>query len=164
MRLRTSKAHECGVCGNQKAYSATQGLGWLCSKECFEKARDTRRAHHNKTRELATEDFPEEFQLSDFERYVLRLALYHEDNHLDYLKESQIWSLEDLVEDLKGRVLQYIPSKYVKLTEARGHARLFTGGTYEVLKPIPKSIVVGVLGTITRPTDLEEFMEKIQGE
>ena len=71
MRMRTSVASPCDECG-EDAFTGYQGLGWLCSEECFNTAKEKRDAFHDELRALKTEDFPDEFQLSDFERDWVR--------------------------------------------------------------------------------------------
>lgn len=154
MRMRKSVASPCDECG-EDAFTGYQGLGWLCSEECFNTAKEKRDAFHDELRALKTEDFPDEFQLSDFERYALRIALdcVDDEETFEFIKKNHphLTSIEDVAEEVKERTLNRIPGEYVEIEEARGHARMFTSGTYRVVKPIPKSVIIEAFGAPDEP-------------
>ena len=154
MRMRKSVASPCDECG-EDAFTGYQGLGWLCSEECFNTAKEKRAAFHDELRALKSDDFPDEFQLSDFERYALRIALdcVDDEETFEFIKKNHphLTSIEDVAEEVKERTLNRIPGEYVEIEEARGHARLFTGGTYRVVKPIPKSVIIEAFGAPDEP-------------
>jgi hypothetical protein len=51
----------------------------------------------------------------------------------------------ELTMDLLEKIVRRIPREFVKVEEARGHARLFASGTYEIVKAIPSALVVEAL-------------------
>ena len=154
MRIQKSVASPCGVCGKD-SFTGYQGLGWLCSKECFNTAKEKRVAFHDELRALTIEDFPDEFQLSDFERYTLRIALdcVDDEETYEFIKKNHphLRNVEDVAEEVKECALNHIPSEYVEIEEARGHARMFTSGTYRVVKPIPKSVIIEAVSARDEP-------------
>jgi len=52
---------------------------------------------------------------------------------------------EDLALEIKERVLQFVPLYYVSSMDAKGHERIFYGGTFEFKCKVPKKVILNAL-------------------
>src|SRR5262249_60054760 len=101
--------------------------------------------------ELRLEDpltMPDLFRVPEFDRFVLKLAVFLLDRLSPQVRElfrkrapSLLEPLEMALE-LKERVLRHLPASHVELEEAVGLARLFRGGTFSFRRPVPAPLVV----------------------
>jgi hypothetical protein len=122
-------------------------LGGYCSQEHRQVLLDRHRALLG---ELLGEDplaMPEVLDTRAFDRFALKVATHvlarmDEDLPRRYEREAP-WLLDplELALELKERLLRQLPASHVALEEARGWARLFRGGTYAFLQPLPADLL-----------------------
>jgi len=106
------------------------------------------------TENLQIDDLPNLIDLYNFERISLKCAIEvckwfrmckadptHE-SHEDAQKIEPLFMFpQHYVEEVKERVIQHLP-EWVETKEARGHERIFRGGTYWFKEDIPKESVL----------------------
>lgn len=140
---------KCDICG-KKADKGTliMGEGFCCSAPCVEKATERRKKFHA---ELLSEDLmkmPKKVDVPEFERWTLKLAIQMlrgmNEATRAKLREGAPMMLvpETLCMDLKERIIRHVHKAYVSEVEARGHERLFHGGTYCFRQPVPSKHIL----------------------
>jgi hypothetical protein len=141
---------ECGICG-KKTDTALMHAGPYCSPKHERMLRARRTALHDQL--LAEPDFslPDELDLPAFERFSLKVALKSLQTlcpkHRAEIEERMPLLLvpEEMALKVKEEILQHIPDEYVELQEARGHERLFHGGTFSFKRNIPAQVIIDAL-------------------
>lgn len=130
---------KCDICGNEVSNGfLVYGSGFTC-EGCSDTANEKRKQHHADLLAEPIGEMPDHFETADFERFFLKFAV-HWINQLpdsDRGKLNPIFLVpEELANKFKDEVLAHL-GKYTSTFEARGHERLFHGGTYRIFKPIP---------------------------
>ena len=137
----------CVICGRE-CHEAFMNLGAYC---CDEHRAEVLRRHRALLDELHAEDplhMPEAFGVPDFDRFVLKLAVFLLDRIGPQVRELFRQQAPALLEpaemalELKERVLRQLPASHVELEEAVGLARLFRGGTFTFRQPVPAPLVI----------------------
>lgn len=140
----------CDICGKE-ANTAFMHGGVYCNEKHAKMLMARRTALHDQL--LAEPDFslPETLDLPAFERFSLKVALKSLrtlcDKHRAKIEKMMPMLLipEEMALKVKEEILQHIPSEYVELYEARGHERLFHGGTFSFKKDIPAQVIIDAL-------------------
>lgn len=96
----------------------------------------------------AADPAPVDLETHDFERWSLKFAV----KWLRSLSESDrkkiasgnplMLAPEELALDFKERILRHLHPAYHSDVEHRGHARMFSGGTYCLRQPVPKEKII----------------------
>lgn len=139
---------KCEICEQEaSAGNLIFGLGFVCSEDCAQIAHGRVKHYHDELRAEPLETMPEQFETGDFERWALKLAL-HCIETMDKRTKTKISQNnpmmlipENLSLELKDQILNHIPRCYVSEVEARGHERIFHGGTYCFRQPVPKATI-----------------------
>jgi hypothetical protein len=141
---------ECSNCG-KPAREGLMSVGWYCSDECktvlFEKS-------VKYEEELLAEPIgnaPDFFRTAgELTRFTHKIALHTlrdiSDTNLAKLKKHNPMMLvpSEFGQHIAGLILNHIRD-YVEVEEARGHMRMFSGGTYRITKQIPAEVVAEAL-------------------
>jgi endogenous inhibitor of DNA gyrase (YacG/DUF329 family) len=128
----------CAVCG-KPASEGYLHVGGFCSEICREILMSDERA---KTRELEEEplsEMPAMLTVPDFERWAHKLAchlLREITDEQKMLMNPMLLRPTELALELKSMLLDRMTG--VEREYARGHSRLFSGGTYSFPSPIPR--------------------------
>lgn len=140
---------KCHICGTESnGGSLVWGIGFCCSEDCAQIAQGRRKAFHDELLAEPLSKMPETLETHDFERWALKLALHclktlSDDERKRIADANPIFLVpEEFSLDLKDRILRHIPKCYVSETRARGHERLFHGGTYCFRQPVPYDVIV----------------------
>lgn len=139
---------KCDICGAEvESGSIYPGYGLACSKDCEQIIQGRIKASDDALLAEPLDQMPEKLETQDFERWAHKLALHL----LNEMSESDKARLKEnnrilqhpsyMALELKELILRHIPSCYVSETEARGHDRLFYGGTYCFRQPVPKEVI-----------------------
>jgi len=143
---------KCQVCGKKlKRAKGVPGHGWACPKGCVEKLLAKREVYHKELLDEGLLEMPDRLKLVDFERFALKYALHvlrelsGEERELVRQKMPTMLVPEELALDIKDKLLRHISSGFFVAEEARGHARLFHGGTYKLENPIPAKVMIRAL-------------------
>ena len=141
----------CNIC-KAEVHEGSFGTvaGFVCKKpECQEKARVQRKAFFKRAwnpKEIKTAgDLNENMTLFAY-KYINALK---KQNRLAYeqIRANNPMMLipEELQLDFTQKVLNKLPREYYTEEYARGHERLFHGGTFKLTKPIPKEVLTDAM-------------------
>jgi hypothetical protein len=138
---------ECSLC--HKTFDSghlTTSHGFVCT-DCLPEHQRLENELHDELRQEGTNDGPARFDLPAFERFALKAAVHMLHNlspeDRERYREKIPWILipDQLALEIKDRLIQVLPD-YFSTWTARGHERIFHGGTYRIIKPIPKSVLL----------------------
>lgn len=139
---------KCEICnGESDRGSLIFGLGFVCSEDCAQIAKGRIDAHHKELSDEPLAEMPDKLETADFERWALKLAI-HALKGLTAATESKLRKNNpmmlvphNMALELKDQIIRHIPRCYVSETEAKGHDRMFYGGTYCFRQPVPKEVI-----------------------
>lgn len=141
---------ECAIC-KKPCVNALLGLGGYCSKEHKETLMALDREHKETLLAEPVNECPDELDLPQFERFILKIALHMLKTcppkvKKMWMKNSPLMLVPDqLALDIKDKVLNHFPLDYVSSMEAKGRERLYDKGTYQFKKKVPKQVVIEAL-------------------
>lgn len=124
------------------------GMGFCCSEDCSQIAQGRRKAFHGELEAENLGELPDKLETADFERWALKLAIHclktlTEDQRRKIADANPMYLIpEQFALDLKDKILRHIPACYVSEVEARGHERIFHGGTYCFRQAVPSEVIV----------------------
>ena len=135
---------KCHVCDADKPKGVLTPLGFAC-EDCKEASRAEWKEIIERERAAELDDGPDEYDLPEFERFALRLAV----KCLDVEEfRAEVAERNPMLLDpsefsllLKDVLINHMP-QYFSTFEARGHERIFHGGTYRIIGTIPKQKAV----------------------
>lgn len=140
---------KCDICGKKSDKGTLiMGEGFCCSPPCAEKATERRKKFHAELLAEELTKMPGKVDVPEFERWSLKLAIQMlrgmSEATRAKLREGAPFMLvpEQLALDLKERILRHIHKAYVSEVRAKGHERLFHGGTYCFRQPVPSKHIL----------------------
>lgn len=139
---------KCTVCDTESEKGFIHSNGISCSEDCSQILQGRLKAIHDELRAEPMEEMPDKLDTADFERFTLKFSIHF----LNQLKPKDRKKLqrnnplmlipEQFALEVKDQILRHIHPAYVSETQARGHERLFHGGTYCFRQPVPCDHVV----------------------
>lgn len=132
---------KCHVCDQDKGEGFLTPLGFAC-KDCEAASSAEWKAVCDTERALPIDDGPDQYDLPEFERFSLRLALHFLDDKAFVNKlrnanpmmccpsEFSLW--------IKDQLIHAAPEHFTTW-EARSHERIFSGGSFRIIGTIPKA-------------------------
>jgi hypothetical protein len=135
---------KCHVCEQDAASGFLTPLGFAC-KACEAVSCQQWKEICDRERDLPLDDGPDEYDLEEFERFALRLAVHLLANKTFFRKLKKanpfMCSPSELSLHLKQLIINAAPDRF-STWEARGHERIFHGGTYRMIGTITKERVI----------------------
>jgi len=135
---------KCDICGSEASSgSLIFGQGFSCSKDCNQIAHGRRDAYHAKLAAEPLGEMPDQLETGDFEKWSLKFAIIwikslKEKDRKKLAKNNPMMLIpEELALEFKERIIRHLHRAYVSEVEHRGHARMFSGGTYCFRQPVP---------------------------
>lgn len=142
---------KCNIC-DKEVTGGTFGTmaGFIChDPKCKAKADKDRKAFL--AREWEPTEIKDAVELNESlclfaHKWIEQLKKSHP-GYFDKLRENNplMTIPEHLCLDFTEKVLNVIPREYYESQNARGHERMFHGGTFRLLKPIPKEALITAL-------------------
>lgn len=137
---------KCHVCSKDRDSGFLTPLGFAC-KECGDASSKEWKEICDRELALPLDDGPDNYDLSEFERFALRLAVKLLDNKpfAKQLRDANpIMCCPDQFSLwIKEQLIRAAP-QYFSTWEARGHSRIFHGGEFRLIGTIPKSEAVSL--------------------
>lgn len=145
---RKAKTMKCDVCGQEASSGSLMfGFGFTCSEDCSQIAHGRVKSYHEELTAEPLGQMPDNMETADFERWALKLALHMVKGMDEKIRQKiqannpMMLVPENLSLELKDQIIRQIPKCYVSEVEARGHERIFHGGTYCFRQPVPKDVI-----------------------
>lgn len=131
---------QCVECDREVNSGLLTSLGFSCN-DCGDKVAAKWKEICDRELSLPLDDGPEEYDLEEFERFALRLAVHFlaAPGVKRKLKKvnPMLVSPGELSLEFKDRIINAAPD-YFSTWQARGHERIFHGGTFRIIGNIPK--------------------------
>lgn len=142
---------KCDMC-NEEVHEGSFGTvaGFICKKpECQEKAKVQRKAFFkrawNPTEIKTAVDLNESMTLFA-DKYIKALKKGNRLAYEQIRKNNPIMLFpEQLQLDFTEKILAKLPRDYFTEERSRGHMRMFQGGTFELVKPIPAEVLTDAM-------------------
>lgn len=135
---------KCHVCNEEHGDGYLTPLGFAC-RACGDASTAEWKAICDKERGLPIDDGPDDYDMAEFERFALRLALHflEQESLVEKLKQSNpmMCCPSEFALWIKEQIIQVAP-KHFSTWEARGHSRIFHGGTFRIIGTLRKSDVI----------------------
>lgn len=142
-----TRSMNCEIC-NAPASQGLLGLGFYCSDAHKAELLAQQKAQFDELRAESVNEMPEQFETEDFERWTLKFAVHFLDGLSEqnraFLRKNNPMMLQadQLALEFKDRIICHLHKAYVSETRARGHERMFHGGTYCFRQPVPAEKIV----------------------
>ena len=142
---------KCNIC-NEEVNGGSFGTiaGFVCKKpECKEKALAQRKAFFKrawKPTEIKHAGELNESMTLFADKYIKALKKQDRLSYEQIRANNPIVLIpEQLQLDFTEKVLQKIPREYYAQEFSRGHVRMFHGGTFQLVKPIPAEVLTDAM-------------------
>lgn len=142
---------KCDVCNAEVSKGFLHSNGNSCSEDCSQILQGRRKAILDELRAEPIGQMPDKLDTMDFERFTLKFSVHFLDalkpKDRNKLKRNNPMMLlpEQFALEVKDQILRHIKPCYVSETEARGHERMFHGGSYCFRQPVPSEHVVDAM-------------------
>lgn len=142
---------KCNICGEEVTTGSFGTMvGFVCKNpECEKKAAKKRKDFF--AREWKAKDITGGGELNEnltlFAYHWLKEVKKHypESYSKIRLNNPMMTIPEELMLDFTEKVINGLPPGYTESENARGHERLFHGGTFKIVKTIPKAVYVAAI-------------------